>query len=99
MNAAAPQSRVPATRVVAQRKLAARSKAGRFDPILWIIIAAFVVWELVAHFVLHNDEGHTLSNRIDVFEKWAGAPGYAAVIGVLCAAAVVLPLHLVAHTF
>lgn len=32
---------------------------------LWLIIAAFVVWELLAHFVYRNRGPHTLSNRLE----------------------------------
>lgn len=39
------------------------------DWILWLIVAAFVVWELYAHFVAKNKEAHTLSNRIQALEK------------------------------
>lgn len=35
---------------------------------LWAIIAAFVVWELFAHFVARNRGAHTLSNRVWALE-------------------------------
>ena len=60
------------------------------DAILYAIIAAFVAWEAVAHYVLHNDSGHTLSNRIIWLEGEGGWP-----VRVLVAAAVVvLGVHL-----
>lgn len=34
------------------------------DAILYAEIAAFIAWEAVAHYLLHNRSGHTLSNRI-----------------------------------
>ena len=39
------------------------------DLILWAIVAAFVAWELYAHFVARNKAAHTLSNRIQALEK------------------------------
>lgn len=39
------------------------------DLVLWTIVAAFVVWELFAHFVAKNRDAHTLSNRIQALEK------------------------------
>jgi hypothetical protein len=92
-------SRIPATSIVARRKIARRGKAGRFDPILWLILASFAVWEFVAHFLLHNDSGHTLSDRIRAFEKWSGWPGYVTVAALIPAIAVVLELHLVSMAF
>lgn len=60
------------------------------DAILWAIVAVFVAWEAVAHFVLHNREGHTLSNRIVWLERKGGWP-----VRVLTAAAVIaLGVHL-----
>lgn len=47
---------------------------GRWDPVLWLIVSAFVVWELVAHYALGNVEGHTLSNRIKWPEHAAKVP-------------------------
>jgi hypothetical protein len=35
-----------------------------WDVILALIIVAFLVWEVTAHFVFHNRGIHTLSNRI-----------------------------------
>jgi hypothetical protein len=39
------------------------------DYILWAIVAAFIIWEAYAHFVMHNRRAHTLSNRISALEK------------------------------
>lgn len=61
-----------------------------WDWVLWGILAAFWIWEAVAHFVLHNAEGHTLSNRIQLFEKLTGWRGHV-VVGVLV---VLLFIHL-----
>jgi hypothetical protein len=60
------------------------------DAILYAIIAVFVVWEVVAHFVLHNVQAHTLSNRIAWLERRGGWP----VRVVVAAAVLVLGVHL-----
>ncbi len=39
------------------------------DVILWLIVAAFILWELYAHFIGKNKSAHTLSNRIWALEK------------------------------
>lgn len=39
------------------------------DILLWIIVGAFLVWELYAHFIARNRGAHTLSNRIQALEK------------------------------
>lgn len=65
------------------------------DVVLWLIVAAFLSWEGVAHFALHNRSGHTLSNRIWWFEKATGPVGYSLVSLSLVA----LFLHLVVHLF
>jgi hypothetical protein len=44
------------------------------DPILYTIIAAFIGWEATAHYALHNQQGHTASNRILTLEKRFGWP-------------------------
>ena len=44
------------------------------DAILYSIMALFIAWEAVAHFVLHNVRGHTLSNRIAWLERKGGWP-------------------------
>lgn len=62
------------------------------DAILYAIIAAFVAWEAVAHFVLHNLSGHTLSNRIGALEH-NKAWGWLVRI-VVAVAVVVLGVHL-----
>lgn len=43
-----------------------------WDFILYIIIALFVAWEGVAHYILHNKSGHTASNRILWIERRGG---------------------------
>lgn len=60
------------------------------DWILYLILTAFVVWEAVAHFLLRNVEGHTLSNRILWLETKGGWP----VRAVVAAGVVVLGIHL-----
>lgn len=35
-----------------------------WDWILYTIIALFVAWEAIAHFIVRNTTAHTLSNRI-----------------------------------
>lgn len=80
---------------MAARKLAARPTAGKFDPIMWLLLGLLAVWEVVA-VATGNNDAHTISNRIHAFETWAGWPGYAAVAVVLL---VVLPLHLLVHAF
>lgn len=60
------------------------------DEILYGIVAAFVAWEGIAHFILHNKQGHTASNRILYIEKKGGIP-----IRILVAASVIaLGIHL-----
>lgn len=61
-----------------------------WDWILWALVVAFWAWEAVAHYVLHNVEGHTLSNRIRHYEKLTGWRGHV-VVGVLM---LLLFLHL-----
>ena len=39
------------------------------DIILWVIVGAFILWELYAHFIARNAGAHTLSNRIQQLEK------------------------------
>lgn len=54
------------------------------DVILWVLCAAFAVWELFAHFVARNRGAHTLSNRIWALEqRW---PPARILVGVACAA-------------
>jgi hypothetical protein len=60
------------------------------DPILYAIIALFVAWEAAAHYAFHNQQAHTLSNRIAWLERHGGWPVRAGV-GL---AVVVLGLHL-----
>lgn len=61
-----------------------------WDVILYTIIAAFVAWEGIAHYVLHNKTGHTASNRILWIEKRGGIP-----VRILIAASVIaLGVHL-----
>ena len=63
----------------------------RYDPILWIIVAAFVVFELVAHFDFHNRNGmETLSHEITSAEARFGWPARV----VVAAGCVALGLHL-----
>lgn len=69
--------------------VAATSALG-FDWVLYAIVAAFVVWEAVAHFLLHNQSGHTLSDRIEWLETKGGWP----VRVVVSAAVVALGVHL-----
>jgi hypothetical protein len=78
-------SRIPATRAALQET------TGKYDPFLWIIVAVFAAWELLAHFLWHNVDGHTLSNRIWAFEKLTGWKGRA-IVGTVV---VVLFTHLV----
>ena len=42
---------------------------------LWLIVSAFVGWEVFAHFVARNRGEHTLSNRIWSLERKLGWPG------------------------
>lgn len=76
----------------ASRTIWAQSKGGggQYDPILWVLLGLFWVWEIIAHFVLKNQSGHTLSNRIKAFEKLAGWPGRVLV----WAALIALGVHL-----
>lgn len=63
----------------------------RFDPVLWIIVGIFVIYELVAHFKFHNEAGmQTLSNRIVAFVLAVGWPARI-LVAVGCA---VLAIHL-----
>lgn len=60
------------------------------DLILWAIVAAFIAWELYAHFVARNRSAHTLSNRIHWLERrhgWTRVP-----VAIAC---VLLLTHLV----
>lgn len=60
------------------------------DSILYGIVALFVAWEAVAHYVFHNVQGHTLSNRIAWLERHGGWP-VRALVGAATAA---LGVHL-----
>jgi hypothetical protein len=60
------------------------------DTILYGLVALFVVWEVAAHYALHNTRGHTLSNRILWLETRGGWP----VRAVVAAAVVALGVHL-----
>lgn len=60
------------------------------DAILYAIIALFVAWEATAHYLLHNQTGHTLSNRVGWLEQHGGWP-VRVTVGV---AVVALGLHL-----
>jgi hypothetical protein len=61
-----------------------------WDWILYGVVSVFVAWEGIAHYVLHNRDGHTLSNRITWLEGRGGWP-----VRVLVAAVVVaLGVHL-----
>lgn len=60
-----------------------------YDFILYAIIAAFVAWEGVAHFVLHNVSGHTASNRIGWLEH-RGPLWVQLIVRIIVGAAVVL---------
>lgn len=62
------------------------------DIILWLLVAAVVVWELFAHFVARNREAHTLSNRIWWMEK-----RFPKSRGVVVVACLVLLTHLAFH--
>lgn len=62
---------------------------------LWVLVVLFWVWEVIAHFVFHNKDMHTLSNRIWRFEMRYGLKAR-----ILIALGVVaLFLHLVIHLF
>ena len=39
-------------------------KEAAIDIILWLIVGAFVLWEVYAHVIGRNKSAHTLSNRI-----------------------------------
>jgi hypothetical protein len=56
---------------------------------LWVMLVAFGVWELYAHFVAGNKASHTLSNRI-----WALQGRYPWTRWLTWAVLVVLALHL-----
>lgn len=60
------------------------------DAVLYTIVAAFVVWEAVAHYAFHNARAHTLSNRIAWLEQRGGWP----VRALVAAAVVTLGVHL-----
>lgn len=63
----------------------------RYDPVLWLIVAAFVAFEFVAHFDYHNQNGmETLSHEISGFENSYGWAARALV----AAAVVALGVHL-----
>lgn len=65
-----------------------------YDWILYAIVAAFTGWEGIAHYALHNQQGHTLSNRIAWLENH-GPPALRYGIRVLVACAVAaLGVHL-----
>lgn len=67
------------------------SRWKRYDPVLWIIVAAFVAFEAIAHFVYHNSDGvGTASHEIEAIEKKYGWPARALV----AAAVVALGVHL-----
>lgn len=66
-----------------------------YDWVLYLILCAFVGWEAVAHFVLHNAGGHTLSNRI----KWLETAGGWPVRVLVAVACVVLGVHLEGWAF
>lgn len=61
----------------------------RYDPVLWAIVAIFVVFEFVAHFAYHNSNGMaTLSHEILRAEQKYGWPARALVIAAGVAAIV-----------
>jgi hypothetical protein len=61
----------------------------RYDPVLLLLLAAFVAFEIVAHFHYHNANGwETLSNRIVAFEQRYGWPARVVVYAALAALAV-----------
>ena len=60
------------------------------DTILYLIVAAFTAWELTAHYLLHNRQGHTLSNRIEWLEREGGWP----VRALVAVAVLTLGIHL-----
>jgi hypothetical protein len=63
----------------------------RYDPVLWLIVAAFVIFEIVAHYTFHNSDGmETLSHEIAAFETKYGWPARLLV----AAAVVALGVHL-----
>ena len=62
------------------------------DIVLWAIVAAFAVWEVVAHFVFRNRGAHTLSNRI-----WALEKRYPKTRAATALACLLLALHLTVH--
>lgn len=65
-----------------------------WDWILYAIIAAFIAWEAVAHYLLGNRAGHTLSNRIAWLEDQGSASQQTAVRVVVAAAVAALGVHL-----
>lgn len=60
------------------------------DLVLYLIVAAFVAWELAAHFAWHNRGAHTLTNRVAWLERRGGWP----VRALVAAAVVALGVHL-----
>jgi hypothetical protein len=64
------------------------------DSILYAIIAAFIGWESVAHFVLHNVQGHTASNRVTWLEHQGPHWLQLLVRAIVAAAVLALGVHL-----
>ena len=56
---------------------------------LWIIVGAFIAWELYAHVIAKNRRSHTLSNRIWALEQ--RHPKSRAIVLIAC---VLLAAHL-----
>ena len=63
-----------------------------YDSILGLLILAFLVWEILARYVFHNHQIHTLSHLIGLME--ARYPKTRVIVAV---ALVVLALHLTVH--
>lgn len=85
------QGRLQATGYLGTAKAAAKPWWWRFDPVLLVLIVAFVAFEVVAHFHFHNANGWmTLSNRIVNFQRHYGWPARVIVYGGL----IVLGIHL-----
>jgi hypothetical protein len=63
-----------------------------WDSILGLLILAFLVWEVIARYVFHNRQIHTLSNLIGKME--ARYPRTRVLVAVVL---VVLALHLTVH--
>ena len=59
------------------------------DIILWVIVAAFIIWEFYAHVIAKNRKAHTLSNRIWWLEQ--RYPKTRALVALAC---LLLALHL-----